>query len=118
MKTDMQLKQDIISELNRDPSIHSATIGVEVKDGIVTSTYWNQDTVKIMVERGWLTLSGFVEGDYQRRAVAWGCQTSPRSHWCHQSRYSCSLEVSSPWRFEKHNSRSARRSSPLVEATA
>ena len=36
MKTDAQLKQDIIAELSWEPSVNAAQIGVEVKDGIVT----------------------------------------------------------------------------------
>ena len=36
MKTDMQLKKDVIAELDRDPSVNAADIGVEVKEGIVT----------------------------------------------------------------------------------
>jgi osmotically-inducible protein OsmY len=36
MKTDSQLQHDVMEELNWEPSVHSARIGVEVKDGIVT----------------------------------------------------------------------------------
>ncbi len=127
MKTDSQLQQDVISELSWDPSIHATTIGVEVKDGIVTlaghvqsydekwnaekaaqrvpgvkalavemdvklpssnvrtdaeiasaaesvlrwTTLWTLDAVKIMVEKGWVTLTGKVEWEYQRRSAAW-----------------------------------------------
>jgi osmotically-inducible protein OsmY len=127
MKTDAQLKQDIITELYWQPSVHAATIGVEVKDGIVTlaghvtsysekwdaeraaqrvsgvkalaiemdvklpgsyerndadiaraaeqalhwTTYWKHDSVKVMVEKGFITLNGTVEWDYQRRSAAW-----------------------------------------------
>jgi osmotically-inducible protein OsmY len=127
MKTDAQLQQDIISELKWLPSIHASTIGVEVKEGIVTlaghvesysekwdaeraaqrvsgvkalavemdvklpgsherndadiaraaeqalhwTKYWKHDSVKVMVERGWVTLSGIVEWDYQRRSAGW-----------------------------------------------
>jgi osmotically-inducible protein OsmY len=38
MKTDMQLKADVTSELAWDPSINAAGIGVIVKDGVVTLT--------------------------------------------------------------------------------
>lgn len=125
MKTDMQLKQDVIAELNWEPSINAANIGVEVSDGIVTltghvgsfadkwtaeraaqrvsgvkalavemdvtlpgtskrndadiaravenvlewTTNLQKDKVKVMVEGGWITLSGEVEWDYQRRAA-------------------------------------------------
>jgi VCBS repeat-containing protein len=36
MKTDKQLQQDVIAELNWEPSVHAAHIGVEVTDGVVT----------------------------------------------------------------------------------
>jgi osmotically-inducible protein OsmY len=36
MKTDTQLQQDVIAELNWEPSVNPADIGVEVKDGVVT----------------------------------------------------------------------------------
>ncbi|MEO6823922.1 MAG: BON domain-containing protein [Nitrosospira sp.] len=129
MKTDAQLKQDIIAELNWEPSVHAAQIGVEVKDGIVTlaghvSSYtekWNaeratqrvsgvkalaiemdvklpglskrndadiarsvenvldwtisylpKDCIKVMVENGWVTLSGEVEWEFQRQTAARG----------------------------------------------
>ena len=38
MKTDLQLQQDVIAELKWEPSINSALIGVEVKNGVVTLT--------------------------------------------------------------------------------
>jgi osmotically-inducible protein OsmY len=36
MKTDAQLKQDIIAELTWEPSVNASQIGVEVRDGTVT----------------------------------------------------------------------------------
>jgi len=36
MKTDQQLKQDVIAELGWEPAVNASQIGVEVKDGIVT----------------------------------------------------------------------------------
>lgn len=36
MKTDQQLKKDVEAELEWDPAVHSARIGVTVQDGIVT----------------------------------------------------------------------------------
>jgi osmotically-inducible protein OsmY len=36
MKTDVQLKSDVVSGLDWEPSINSAEIGVEVKSGVVT----------------------------------------------------------------------------------
>jgi osmotically-inducible protein OsmY len=127
MKTDLQLKQDVIAELIWEPAVNPASIGVEVKDGIVTlaghvgslsekwdaeratqrvqgvkalaiemdvklpgsferddadiaraatnvlqwTTYWKHDSIKVMVENGWITLTGEVEWDYQRRSAVW-----------------------------------------------
>jgi len=126
MKTDAQLQKDVTAELGWEPSINSAQIGVEVKDGIVTlaghvSCYaekwdaeraaqrvagvkaltveievklpgtstrtdidvarsvenvlqWATDVprgaLKVMVENGWITLTGEVDWDYQRQAAA------------------------------------------------
>ena len=36
MKTDIQLQQNVLAELDWDPAINAADIGVEVKGGIVT----------------------------------------------------------------------------------
>jgi len=125
MKTDTQLQSDVIAELSWEPSINSADIGVEVKDGIVTlaghvgtyaekigaeratmrvsgvkalavemdvklagsskrndvdiarsvdnvlqwTTYLPKDTVKIKVESGFVTLSGEVAWEFQRKAA-------------------------------------------------
>lgn len=38
MKTDMDLKQDILDELDWEPSVNAAHVGVSVKDGIITLT--------------------------------------------------------------------------------
>ncbi|MBK1613576.1 OsmY domain-containing protein [Rubrivivax gelatinosus] len=126
MKTDSQLQQDVMAELNWEPAVHAAQIGVEVNDGVVTlagevSSYcekldaeraaqrvrgvralavemkiklsafgqrsdadiaesarnilgWTSslpvDAVKVLVQDGWLTLSGDVEWHYQRQAAA------------------------------------------------
>jgi len=125
MKTDTQLKYDILSELEWEPSINASQIGVEVKDGVVTlaghvdsfgekwhaekavervsgvralaveiavklpgssqrsdteiahvaesalkwQTFLPEGAIKIMVESGWITLSGRVEWEYQRQAA-------------------------------------------------
>jgi osmotically-inducible protein OsmY len=124
MKTDTQLQTDVIDELNFEPSINAAQIGVVAKDGIVTlsghvhsySEKWNAEraalrvsgvkalaieievnllglskrtdtdiaraaenvlswttflpnkSVQLIVEDGWITLSGEVEWEYQRAA--------------------------------------------------
>jgi osmotically-inducible protein OsmY len=121
-KTDMQLKKDVEAELEWDATVTASTIGVAVKDGVVTlsghltsfaqkhaveravlrvqgvkgvaveldvrlganakrtdaeiasaaesALRWNalvpDDRIKVMVEKGWVTLSGEVDWDYQR----------------------------------------------------
>ncbi|MES2073000.1 MAG: BON domain-containing protein [Pseudomonadota bacterium] len=126
MKTDAQVQQDVFAELQWEPSVNAAQIGVEVKNGVVTlaghvnsfaeklgaehaaqrvtgvralavemdvtlpgsslrhdsdiarsvesvlqwTTYLPKDGVKIMVEAGWITLSGEVGWEYQRKAAA------------------------------------------------
>jgi osmotically-inducible protein OsmY len=125
MKTDSQLQQDVMAELQWEPSVHAARIGVEAKDGVVTlagqvdsyAEKWNaeraaqrvagvsalttaltvqltslsqrtdgdiaaaaenvlawRDTppevaIQVMVESGWVTLSGDVDWQYQRQAA-------------------------------------------------
>lgn len=126
MKTDSQLQRDVMAELQWEPAVHAAQIGVEVKDGVVTlagevGSYpekWNAeraaqrvhgvqalavemtvklselgkrtdadiaesarnalswtsslpaDAVQVLVEGGWLTLTGNVEWQYQRQDAA------------------------------------------------
>ena len=128
MKTDAQLQQDVLAELNWDPAIGAAQIGVTVKDGVVTlnghvgsfqekweaeratqrvfgvkalavemdvslpdssqrndadiarsaenvlswTTFAPNEAIKVMVENGWLTLTGEVDWEYQRRAASNG----------------------------------------------
>ncbi|MFL9879986.1 BON domain-containing protein [Herbaspirillum rhizosphaerae] len=125
MKTDFQIKKDVIDELAWEAAVNDNEIGVEVRDGVVTlagnlDSYaekyaaekaaqrvagvkglaveidvvlpgsskrtdadiartaahgleWNallpKDRVKIMVEDGWITLSGEVDHQYQRVAA-------------------------------------------------
>lgn len=126
MKSDAQLQQDVMEELNWEPCVHAAQIGVEAKDGVVTlagsvGSYvekWNaekaaqrvsgvravvvdmevllsalgqrsdadiarsvenalewttpltKDVVQVIVENGWITLSGQVDWQYQREDAA------------------------------------------------
>ena len=126
MKTDSQLQQDVMAELDWEPSIQAAGIGVEVQDGVVTlagevATYmqkWNAeratqrvagvkalavdlkvklvesgvrtdgdiagaarnvlewtcstqaDAVRVMVEKGVITLTGEVDWKFQKAAAA------------------------------------------------
>jgi osmotically-inducible protein OsmY len=125
MKTDSELKKDVLAELLWDPLVPEARVGVAVNDGVVTltghlDTYaekvavkraaervsgvtalaiemdviplgahqptdteiantvehalsWNtsvpQGRVKVMVEKGWVTLSGELDWNFQRRAL-------------------------------------------------
>ena len=125
MKTDTQLQQDVIAELQWEPSVNATAIGVEVKDGVVTlaghvgsySEKWEaeqaaqrvsgvkalaveiavalgvfsrrndsdiadsarnilewtahlpRNSVKVMVEGGWITLSGEVDWEFQRQVA-------------------------------------------------
>lgn len=123
MKSDAQLKKDVVEELAWEPSINATAVGVAVKDGVVTlsghlNTYaeknsieravgrvsgvravaveldvkldpdhkksdseiaaaaesalkWQSllpvDRIRVKVEKGFITLSGEVDWDYQRR---------------------------------------------------
>lgn len=125
MKTDSELKKDVLTELLWDPLVPEARVGVTVSDGVVTltghlDTYaekvaakraaervagvtaiaveldvipagvhqrsdteiaaavehalsWNtsvpQGRVRVTVEKGWVTLSGELDWNFQRRAV-------------------------------------------------
>jgi osmotically-inducible protein OsmY len=122
---DLELKRAVESELNFEPSINAAEIGVAVKDGVVTLTgrvpsYWEkvaaeraaarvagvkavanelevrlpgssertdediaraavdalkwnvlvpEDRIKVKVSRGWVTLEGSVDWQYQKSAA-------------------------------------------------
>lgn len=126
MKTDAQLKTDVIRELEWDPSINAAHVGVAAQDGVVTLTghletfaekyaieravqrvegvkavaveldvklspghqrsdseiaqaaetafRWNvlipAERIRVKVEKGWVTLSGEVDWEYQRSGAA------------------------------------------------
>jgi len=122
MKTDAQLQQDVTAELNWDPAVDAARIGVTAKEGVITlsghvgsfAQKWNaeraaqrvfgvkalaveidvtlsgsstrndadigrtaenvlqwttdvSDAVKVMVEKGWVTLTGALDWEYQRQ---------------------------------------------------
>lgn len=125
MRSDAQLRTDVLAELDWDPAIKAATVGVTAKDGVVTLTghlgshaekfaaeraaqrvkgvkaiavelivklpagdertdadiaravehalEWSvlvpNGKIKPMVEAGWVTLTGEVEWEYQRRAA-------------------------------------------------
>src|ERR1700704_6513411 len=91
--TDLELKKSVESELNWEPSVNAAEIGVAAKNGIVTLTghvqsYWQKiaaeraavnaldwsitvpaDRIKVKVSKGWITLEGTVEWQYQKAAA-------------------------------------------------
>ena len=123
--TDLELKKSVEAELNWEPSVNAAEIGVAVKDGVVTLTgrvgsYWEKvaaenaaarvagvravaneleihlpssnertdediaqaavnrlewsvsvpkDRIKVKVSKGWLTLEGTVDWQYQKTAA-------------------------------------------------
>ena len=123
--TDLEIKKNVESELNWEPSINAAEIGVAVKDGIVTLTgrvqsYWDKvaaehaadrvagvkavvneleirlpyasertdediaraaveslnwsvlvpkDRIKVKVSKGWITLEGTVDWQFQKTAA-------------------------------------------------
>ena len=125
MKTDAQLKKDVISELDWEPSVNAAHVGVAAADGVVTltghlNTYaekyaieravqrvqgvkaiaveldvklepghkrsdseiaaavesglrWHAlvpaDRIQAKVEKGWVTLKGEVDWEYQRQSA-------------------------------------------------
>jgi osmotically-inducible protein OsmY len=125
MKTDADLKSDVLTELSWDPLVPETLVGVTVKDGVVTlsghlDTYaekvaairavervggvkaiaveldvvplgihqrsdteiaaavqhalsWNTsipaDSIVVVVEKGWVTLDGELDWNFQRRAV-------------------------------------------------
>jgi osmotically-inducible protein OsmY len=123
--TDLEIKKNVESELNWEPSINAAEIGVAVKDGIVTMTgrvqsYWDKvaaehaadrvagvkavvndleirlpyasertdediaraavdslnwsvlvpkDRIKVKMSKGWITLEGTVDWQFQKTAA-------------------------------------------------
>ena len=128
MKSDSQIKKEVLEELKWEPSVNATHIGVEVTDGVVTlaghvATYaekWHAEdavqrvtgvralaveidvvitgvsertdsdiaasiaqtlgwmtnlptqAIHVMVEKGWVTLTGEVDWDFQRRAATRG----------------------------------------------
>jgi osmotically-inducible protein OsmY len=59
MKTDLQLKNDVQAELNWEPMVDAATVGVEVKDGIVTlAGHLGSYAEKLAAERAAFRVSG------------------------------------------------------------
>ena len=56
VRTDDQIRQDVIFELKWDPKITSSDIGIAVKDGVVTlsgyaGSYWEKDAAEKAAKR-------------------------------------------------------------------
>ena len=56
MKTDSQLKKDVVAELEWERSINATNVGVSVKDGVVTlsghiDTYAEKDAIERAAQR-------------------------------------------------------------------
>jgi len=49
---------------------NDADIARSAKNVLEWSTYWPQDAIKVMVEGGWITLTGELDWEYQRTAAA------------------------------------------------
>jgi osmotically-inducible protein OsmY len=49
---------------------NDADIARAAQNVLEWSSYWPQDQIKVMVEGGWITLSGDLEWEYQRNAAA------------------------------------------------
>jgi osmotically-inducible protein OsmY len=84
MKTDSQLQQPVIADIDWIPSVNAAQhlsgvkgqgqrtdadIAHAAENMLKWWTYLPTGTVKVKVDRGWITLSGEVEWDYQRWAA-------------------------------------------------
>lgn len=62
MKTDSELKRDVLAELSWDPLVPESRVGVAVDSA-------PQGRVRVVVEKGWVTLSGELDWNFQRRSV-------------------------------------------------
>lgn len=59
MKTDSELKKDVLAELEWDPEVNSAAVGVGVKDGVVTvSGHLDTYAEKFAIERALRRVAG------------------------------------------------------------
>ncbi|MFN9958059.1 MAG: BON domain-containing protein, partial [bacterium] len=59
MKTDSELKKDVLAELAWDPEISATSIGVGVKDGVVTvSGHLDTYAEKFAIERALRRIDG------------------------------------------------------------
>lgn len=73
MKTNKQLKNDILAELRCEPSVNAEQIGVEVKDGIVTLAV--EMDVKLPRSRWPTTRNSAWAALYLPRTWAAGCES-------------------------------------------
>ena len=62
---DTELKQHVQSALDWEPSLDASDIGVSVDQGVVTLR-----GVSVTVTNGWIALSGTLDWQYQKDAVA------------------------------------------------
>jgi osmotically-inducible protein OsmY len=70
LKTDSQLQQDVIAELNWESAVHAELIGVGVKDGVVTlASQVDSFPAKYNAERAAQRVSGFKVMVEDRQAV-------------------------------------------------
>ena len=59
MKTDIEIKKDVLAELEWDPEINAANVGVAVKDGVVTvSGHLDTYSEKFSIERALRRVEG------------------------------------------------------------
>lgn len=90
MKSDAQLEKDVEAELEWDPSVNATQVGVEVVEvqptadnkrgdadlahAVEAAFAWHRsvpaDRIQARVSKGWVTLSGEVDWEYQRAAAA------------------------------------------------
>ncbi|HWU32306.1 MAG TPA: BON domain-containing protein, partial [Marmoricola sp.] len=72
--SDNALKQDVLDELEFEPSVDATTIGVAVHDGVVTLSGWVQAySQKLAVERAVMRIKGV-------KAIAEEIQVRPALH--------------------------------------
>ncbi len=91
VKTDDELKKDVMAELEWDPAVKSvSSIGVSVKDGVITltghlETFYEKYAATRAVQR-WFDLAIDWQGSFVARARrrAWSGLVSARSAFGHQ----------------------------------
>jgi osmotically-inducible protein OsmY len=73
METDVQLKEDRSAEPDRELVVTSRRTDTDIArsavDVLLWTSYLPEDAVRVKVECGWITLTGEVTWDYQRKAA-------------------------------------------------